>query len=268
MVRLVCSNNDHHANIHHVDCHIAKGANFLFENFIKFDANSHRIFAQQMKISGSSPIFRNSDGSAIFVFLFVYSISITTFSFMLSVLFSRPNVASAAAGMAWFFSYVPYLCALQFDTLWKFVACIFTNSAMAFGFQLIIRLEGSGVGLQWSNFWQPFNDYDSQITVGISMCFMLGEALLYLLIALYVDKSKPRNFGVPKKSATISSSHAADASNNFEDEPQFQRIGVQVKSLAKTFGKKVACKNLSLNMYENQITVLLGHNGMIVSVSF
>lgn len=38
-------------------------------------------------------------------------------------------------------------------------------------------------------------------------------------------------------------------------------IGVEIKNLKKVFGKKTAVKNLSLNMYENQITVLLGHNG-------
>lgn len=187
---------------------------------------------------------------------------------MLSVLFARPNVASAAAGMMWFILYVPYLCALQFGTAWKFVACIFTNSAMAFGFQLIIQLEGNGVGLQWSNIWRTIPDYDNKMTVGFAICFMLGEALLYLLIALLVDKGHPRNLGVPAKSASIASSDTANAAINFEDEPQFQRIGVQVKSLGKTFDKKVACQNLSLNVYENQITVLLGHNGKTIFATF
>lgn len=187
---------------------------------------------------------------------------------MISVFFSRPNVASAAAGIVWFISYVPYLCTLQFATMWKFIACSFTNSAMAFGFNVIIRLEASGEGLQWSNFWRPFKDYDNQLTTGITMCFMLGEAVLYLLIALFMEKAKPRNFGIPKKPATTALSEANEAATNFEDEPQLQRIGVQVKNLAKTFGKKVACKNLSLNIYENQITVLLGENGKCCSCLF
>lgn len=182
---------------------------------------------------------------------------------MCSVLFTRANVASAAAGIVWFVLYIPYLCAIQLDPLWKFVGCIFTNSAMAFGFQLIIRLEASGEGLQWSNFWRPFNDYDNQMTVGIALCFILGEALLYLLIALSVEKAKPRYFGIPKKSADIASD-VSNGSINFEDESQFQRIGVQVKNLGKTFGKTVACKNVSLNLYEGQITVILGNNGMIL----
>jgi len=47
-----------------------------------------------------------------------------------------------------------------------------------------------------------------------------------------------------------------------EAEPYHLRAGVQLKNLRKTFGKKkVAVNGLSLNLYEGQITVLLGHNG-------
>lgn len=182
---------------------------------------------------------------------------------MLSVLFSKANVASATAGAVWFVLYVPYLCTIQFETLWKFVACIGTNSAMAYGFEMIQRLEGNGIGLQWSNLFRPIADYDDQLTIGITICFVLGEALLYLLVALCVDRAKPKHFGIPKKSAM--GSDANDESNNFEDEQQLQRIGVQVQNLGKTFGEKIACKNLNLNAYENQILVLLGNNGNLYS---
>lgn len=47
----------------------------------------------------------------------------------------------------------------------------------------------------------------------------------------------------------------------FEIEPKTLRAGIQIRDLRKQFGAMVAVNNLSLNMYENQITVLLGHNG-------
>lgn len=48
----------------------------------------------------------------------------------------------------------------------------------------------------------------------------------------------------------------------YEKEPTNLKVGVKIKNLEKVFhNKKVAVRNLSLNMYENQITVLLGHNG-------
>jgi ABC-type uncharacterized transport system ATPase subunit len=52
-----------------------------------------------------------------------------------------------------------------------------------------------------------------------------------------------------------------------EDEStyRFKNIGIKIKNIVKTFTQfgalKTAVKNLSLNIYEGQITVLLGHNG-------
>ena len=53
----------------------------------------------------------------------------------------------------------------------------------------------------------------------------------------------------------------------FEDESIYstRRIGIRILNLFKVFRqlgqKSTAVKNLSLNIYEGQITVLLGHNG-------
>ncbi|KAJ8958665.1 hypothetical protein NQ318_016390 [Aromia moschata] len=37
--------------------------------------------------------------------------------------------------------------------------------------------------------------------------------------------------------------------------------GIEIQNLCKRFGNKSAVDNLCLNIYQNQITVLLGHNG-------
>lgn len=47
----------------------------------------------------------------------------------------------------------------------------------------------------------------------------------------------------------------------FEPEPKGLKVGIKINNLKKVFGTKTAVRNLSLNMYEDQITVLLGHNG-------
>lgn len=48
---------------------------------------------------------------------------------------------------------------------------------------------------------------------------------------------------------------------NFEKEPTNLFAGIQIRKLRKKFGSKVVVRDISLNMYEDQITVLLGHNG-------
>lgn len=51
-------------------------------------------------------------------------------------------------------------------------------------------------------------------------------------------------------------------SDVYEKEPSNLKIGVQLNKVTKVFsGEKMAVKDLSFNMFEGQITVLLGHNG-------
>lgn len=49
---------------------------------------------------------------------------------------------------------------------------------------------------------------------------------------------------------------------NNEQEPTDLPVGISFENLSKHYGgKKKAVENLSLKLYENQITALLGHNG-------
>jgi ATP-binding cassette subfamily A (ABC1) protein 3 len=49
---------------------------------------------------------------------------------------------------------------------------------------------------------------------------------------------------------------------NNEQEPSHLSVGIAFENLSKQFGQnKKAVENLSLKLYENQITALLGHNG-------
>lgn len=234
----------------------------------------------------SVAVFTNSDWSTIWVFLFVYSISMTTYCFMLSVFFSKANTAAAVAGLMWFVLYVPFSFTqqnyVQMSLTSKLIACISSNTAMAYGFQLILRFEGTGEGLQWSNFWHPVS-VDDSLTVGITMCFMLGTSVVYFLITLYIEQVLPGSYGVPQKwyfpftaeywcgvaeYNGVEDSEATEQQNsdhvqlNFEADPRNRRAGVKVKNLRKIYSnKKAAVKGLTLNMFDDQITVLLGHNG-------
>jgi ABC-type polysaccharide/polyol phosphate transport system ATPase subunit len=47
----------------------------------------------------------------------------------------------------------------------------------------------------------------------------------------------------------------------FEADPTGLNAGISIRNLRKVFGEKVAVAGTSLNLYEGQITALLGHNG-------
>lgn len=195
---------------------------------------------------------------------------------MLSAFFSKANIATVVAGVVWLVLMGPIVFSLETDTS-KLLSCISSNTAILFAFQLIFTFEGihKEQGMQWSNFWEkptPSNN----LSLGIITSFIMFTSLIYLLIALYVEKVFPGEYGVPEKfyfpftksfwcglSANQEMENGIPPSNpNYEIDPSNRYAGIKVKNLRKVYAnKKTAVDGLTLNMFDGQITVLLGHNG-------
>ncbi|XP_058456303.1 phospholipid-transporting ATPase ABCA3-like isoform X2 [Malaya genurostris] len=230
-------------------------------------------------------IFEFSNWLLVWIFLFIYSITTITFCFMLSVFFSKANIASGVSGIIWFYSLTPYNITFgNYDRMSlgsKLASSLWCNTAMGFGFMLLMKHEGTSIGLQWSNLFTPVT-IDDQLTVAHIMFMLLMDALFYLLVALYVEQIAPGQFGIPRKwnfiftidfwRSSVAYNRQQDTmdreslsnhrNNNAEVEPTGQFAGIKILGLTKTFkGSKVAVRELTLNLYEDQISVLLGHNG-------
>lgn len=144
-----------------------------------------------------------------------------------------------------------------------------------------MKHEGTSIGLQWFNLFSPVT-VDDQLTVAHIMMMLIVDALFYLLVALYVEQIAPGEFGIPKKwnfllTKEFWSAHKAygrqmnamdreylrkDRRDNEEEAPTDKHAGIKILGLTKIYkGSKVAVNDLSLNLYEDQISVLLGHNG-------
>lgn len=146
---------------------------------------------------------------------------------------------------------------------------------MAHGIKLIYQFELTKNGVKWADFWKPAI-FEDDASLGILIFYMLAASILHLSIALYVEKVFPGDFGVPEKwyflftkqfwidipsSDEKIESDAIPLNPNIELNP-IGPIGVKVEKLHKVFNKKhVAVNGLTLNILDNKITVLLGHNG-------
>eukprot|EP00057_Strongylocentrotus_purpuratus_P033371 XP_791165.4 PREDICTED: ATP-binding cassette sub-family A member 3 [Strongylocentrotus purpuratus] len=231
-------------------------------------------------------IFKSSEPTVIFVFLLLYAVSTIALSFAVSVFFSKANTATAAAGIVWFLSIVPYT--FMFNTYSylsaaeKAAACLLSNSAMSVGLLLIGVFEGTSEGVQWYNMAQPATA-DDNFTFLAVLIMLLVDTILYLLIAWYFEAVYPGEYGIPKPlyfpftrnywfgpkkgsyAIDVESAPVLNGSSSNHDFMERDPVGikavVQIKKLSKTFGKKVAVNDLSISMYEGQITALLGHNG-------
>uniref|UniRef100_A0A673N9R6 ATP-binding cassette sub-family A member 3-like n=1 Tax=Sinocyclocheilus rhinocerous TaxID=307959 RepID=A0A673N9R6_9TELE len=184
-----------------------------------------------VKVSPNGAVLTYSDPTLVFFFLLVFAVSTINFSFMISAFFSR------------------------------------------------------GTGIQWHNLFEPVT-VDDDFSLAQVLGLLLLDSVLYGLVAWYVEAVFPGEYGVPrpwyffilpsywcssprvtllKEKEEEEEAEKVSKGEFFEEEPAGLVSGVKIKHLAKVFkvGNKTkeAVRDLTLNMFEGQITVLLGHNG-------
>ncbi|XP_058536334.1 phospholipid-transporting ATPase ABCA3 [Ochotona princeps] len=240
-----------------------------------------------IRVKKGVAVLTSSDPSLVLAFLLCFAISSICFSFMVSTFFSKANMAAAVGGFLYFFTYVPYFfVAPRYNWMTrgqKLLSCLLSNVAMAMGAQLIGKFEAKGTGIQWRDLLSPVS-VDDDFCFGQVLGMLLLDSVLYGLVTWYVEAVFPGQFGMPQPwyffimpsywcaSPRTATGKEEDAdpekgipTEHCEAEPEALLAGIKIKHLSKVFqvGHKdrAAVRDLSLNLYEGQITVLLGHNG-------
>ncbi|EPY88960.1 ATP-binding cassette sub-family A member 3-like protein [Camelus ferus] len=218
-----------------------------------------------VKVKKDVAVLAHSDPSLVLVFLACFAISSISFSFMVSTFFSKANMAAAIGSFLYFFTYIPYFfVAPRYNWMTlsqKLFSCLLSNVAMAMGAQLIGKFEAKVLGM------------------------LLLDSVLYGLVTWYVEAVLPGQFGVAQpwyffimpsywcghprtvlgKEEEDDDPEKALRTEYFEAEPEDLVAGIKIKHVSKVFRVgnkgKAAVRDLNLNLYEGQITVLLGHNG-------
>ncbi|XP_043832232.1 phospholipid-transporting ATPase ABCA3-like [Dromiciops gliroides] len=241
-----------------------------------------------IKVKGDVAVLTKSNPVLIFFFLMCFATSSISFGFMVSTFFGKANLAAATGGFLYFIAYIPYFFIEpryhRMTYSQKLSSCLLSNVAMALGILLLVKFEGKGTGMQWKDFTSPVN-IDDNFTFGHVVLMLLYDTVFYGLVTWYVEAVFPGQYGMPQpwyffllpsywlgKPRMILQERKEEEDLEkspqhefFEAEPTDLLAGIKIKNLCKTFmmGKKrkEAIRNLSLNLYEGQITVLLGHNG-------
>uniref|UniRef100_A0A5F9D2E5 ABC transporter domain-containing protein n=1 Tax=Oryctolagus cuniculus TaxID=9986 RepID=A0A5F9D2E5_RABIT len=211
------------------------------------------------------------------------SVYITQIDLIISFIFAA-YFAITLGGFCFFITYLPAAnLSVNYGQMTfnqKIVSCLSSNYAMALGFKFIFDAEVKKTGIKWNNIFSP-NKQDNFLFAYI-LGMLLLDALLYFIVTWYVEAVYPGKYGVPKpwnfflqpsywfgeppvKKSETHQFQETIQSKYFEAEPTDLVTGITIKHLHKVFQDKgttkVAIKELSLNLYEGQITVLLGHNG-------
>eukprot|EP01135_Chromosphaera_perkinsii_P001854 Nk52_evm3s212 gene=Nk52_evmTU3s212 len=227
--------------------------------------------------------------TVFFVFFMLYCLSVTTFCFMISTFFDSSKKASSFITIFFLLSYLPYTLyggSLNSTDPWILDSMCFANSAcFGMGLKVMIFFEEMGIPLGWGNLAVSPRKEAFGFNLLYCMFMLVLDSSLYFLIAYYVNEVFPGQFGIPRPKLFFlqksfwnqqyevvpleldahrlgeKDSHNVPSAK-IETEPTSLYAGVRIKNMSKVYDNgKVAVKNFSLNMYEGQITSLLGHNG-------
>uniref|UniRef100_A0A8B9KF90 ABC transporter domain-containing protein n=1 Tax=Astyanax mexicanus TaxID=7994 RepID=A0A8B9KF90_ASTMX len=227
-----------------------------------------------------TPLFSNSNFLIIFLLIFLYGISTIFFSFMLTPLFKKPKFASTMGSMLT----LVFGCLSLFTVLMRdfpqsavWLLCLLSPSAFSIG--IVVYLEAQGDGAVFST----LANGPHALYVPLLMLFL--DCILYLLLAIYLDQVMPGEFGMrrsviyflkpsywstrSKRYVEVSSVYEVEVNGTpMADEsvepvsPEF-RGKEAIRYIFLLFKNKAFCfsSGLTFDIYEGQITALLGHSG-------
>uniref|UniRef100_A0A452J541 ABC transporter domain-containing protein n=1 Tax=Gopherus agassizii TaxID=38772 RepID=A0A452J541_9SAUR len=205
------------------------------------------------------------------------------FYFMLSSLLKKPKVTSSVGFLLTFFStclsFITLVTKLPAPLEWALgLLCPFP---FVTGISKILHLEKYGIGFYFSNIMEE------SYAVFTAYVLLIFDSVLYMLLAIYFDKVLPDKYGMKypplfclkpsywcKSKRGYSDKRPETEQNHeriFNDSmepvpPEFDgKEAIRLNNIKKTYktkSKKIeALRGLFLNIYEGQITALLGHSG-------
>uniref|UniRef100_A0A8C4VUM2 ABC transporter domain-containing protein n=1 Tax=Gopherus evgoodei TaxID=1825980 RepID=A0A8C4VUM2_9SAUR len=205
------------------------------------------------------------------------------FYFMLSSLLKKPKVTSSVGFLLTFFStclsFITLVTKLPAPLEWALgLLCPF---AFVTGISKILHLEKYGIGFYFSNIMEE------SYAVFTAYVLLIFDSVLYMLLAIYFDKVLPDKYGMKypplfclkpsywckskrgyaDKRPETEQNHEGIFNDSMEPvPPEFDgKEAIRLNNIKKTYktkSKKIeALRGLFLNIYEGQITALLGHSG-------
>ncbi|CAN8022545.1 unnamed protein product [Ixodes persulcatus] len=242
----------------------------------------------KIEVAPLAAVLLYSDFSLLLFIMLLYATGAILFLLLFTILFNNAVVGVIFSTVGWVLSYslpTTLLDPLGQDNYMvigrsvKLATSLFPNCGLYWCYRLISYFEGQGIGASWTNLNDQAVPADN-VTLLEIVLVMIGSVFIYGLLLWYLDNVWPYQYGIPKhplyflqKSYWYSSADYDSASDMeavddaspdvFETPPQNVDTTITLSHVTKRFRgtNKKAVDNLSLKIYDGQITVLLGHNG-------
>jgi ABC-type multidrug transport system ATPase subunit len=253
-------------------------------------------------IMSTSKVLKYSDPSLVYCLLLSFSIATVSLAMLISSFFNRAKVAAACGGLFYYTIYFPYLLFNRFEdllSLWaKCGFCLFSSTGMGVAASILAKWELVEEGIQWSNLFNPVPVTYSGAAPkdNFSLAHVMGmfivDAVIYQVLAWYVEKVSPGTFGLPQpfyfpilpsywlpQIALVEMMDKDGCGNERSENSSIEyweaptagsSVSVAIRKLEKVFGggglfpgrvQKAALKGISLDIHRGTILGLLGHNG-------
>ncbi|RLN38339.1 hypothetical protein BBO99_00008317 [Phytophthora kernoviae] len=244
-------------------------------------------------VMGLVGLFANSSVIVIFLFFFLFGLSVLCYGFFISTIFSSAR-AGSFIGMILFFLMHFVSQGFSDNTPEEHItwACLMPPVALSFGVQTIADFESTGIGANFGN----LTTLNVNFRLSTALLMFVVDCVYYTLLGAYLERVLAKQYGTslkwyfplspsywrgrkkPTRSAAAETptdalldNVAVDVNPNIEPvsadlrEQEQRGETLSVQRLCKVFdvpgGKKVAVQGLDMVMYKSQITCLLGHNG-------
>uniref|UniRef100_A0A672UPW7 Cholesterol transporter ABCA5 n=1 Tax=Strigops habroptila TaxID=2489341 RepID=A0A672UPW7_STRHB len=234
-------------------------------------------------IATASSLFPQSSAFVIFLLFFLYGVSSVFFALMLTPLFKKSKhvgIVEFLATLAFGFVGLNIVLLEDFPKSFVWILSPLCQCSFLIGIAQVMHLEDYEDGATFSNLSHgPYPLF-------ISLILLVLDSIFYLLVAVYLDQIMPGEFGLRRTpfffmKPSFWSKHRKNYKELYESsvngslsfseivEPvplEFQgKEAIRISCVQKTFRKKgetvEALRNLSFDIYEGQITALLGHSG-------
>ncbi|NXS61328.1 ABCA9 protein, partial [Brachypteracias leptosomus] len=228
-------------------------------------------------------VFYLSSFSAVLLLFFLYGLACIHLVFMLCSLLRTAKLASSVGFLITFiFGCLSLMVLIEnLPEPLKLFLGLFCPFAFNAGIAKVFHLEKYGVGFSFSNL------ADESSFLFSTYLMLIFDSILYMLLAVYFDKVLPGKYGIPespffclkpsywlrsRRSCTremlrTSASPEELLGDDVESVPPefLGKEAIRLNNIKKTYKKKdkkiEALRGLSLNIYEGQITAILGHSG-------
>lgn len=221
------------------------------------------------------PVFEFSNPFLIWIFFTFYISNMITYGFLISVLFASTSMAVTVGWLFFIFTILFYNGVCENFALYNYLAKIFFNLMVNFnlgaGIDLILYAEKYQEGVGFVNFFD--RDVVMKFSFGELLICMLCSSIFNIFLTIYIENVFPGKYGVAepwyfpvklfvnkwyKRRITRAPDYRDDSRSDFEKEPKDLKIGIKIDELGKKIDEKIILRNLTLNVYEGQITILLG----------